>query len=646
MKKIAIYMDDGDRMSPSFRILGFLKAIEEAEESLCLYIFRSKARRGLDSDYSIGEYNIFSLASPDQFDGVIFELDNLHSIEEDWYGDKVCQKLVERVRKSEVPAISIGNRVEGFVHSGINNYSASKGIIRHLNTVHGCTDFWFIMGPQNNYENQKRTEALTDYCREKGIDAAEERFYFESYKEACGRHGFTALFQRFQRLPEAIVCANDLIVIGVLEEAGKYGYHVPGDFIVTGFDNLESSEIYVPSITTVDQNFTEQGRRSIVFLQRIWNQEELYDEMTVPVKLICRESCGCTVNRERSRLINRAMIAEIERGEADAQLNLLEYELLNCDNLNEIGNVFVKSASFLNCDGLYLVLDQNFNRMGLLQNRADGFLGDDKYEPLVEGYPDKLEVLFAVENGAITVRNKKISGKEITEYFTPEGATDYLFIPIHLKQYTAGFFVIKGSISLIEKPYLNRAIYALTTAIKNHYSREQLNHINNYLKTQSITDPMTGFFNRLGYLERAEAMLAEKTLKNEAMAVVYVDMDRLKQMNDSFGHKCGDNSLIAIAKAIHDNVPRDSLVFRMGGDEFLILTGLSDPDEIEEMLFRIREAIPHYRECRILPYIPTISAGYRITDPDSGELLESYVKQADMVMYRQKTEHKGTVKGS
>ena len=258
----------------------------------------------------------------------------------------------------------------------------------------------------------------------------------------------------------------------------------------------------------------------------------------------------------------------------------------------------------------------------------------------MDGYPEKLQVIFAVENGVITLTNKKVTQSEALALFTPDGNTDYLFMPIHLRQYTIGFFVVKDSLSLIQKPYLNRAIQALTTAIKNHYSRERLNSINNFLKTQSITDSMTGFYNRLGYLQLAEAMFGKKNQDNEAMAVVYLDMDRLKQMNDSFGHKCGDISITAIASAIKKQVPADSLVFRMGGDEFLVLAGLSGEAEILEMLENIREEIPNYPECRLLPYSPSISAGFIITEPGTKKPLESYVKQADMMMYEQKTKRK------
>ncbi|MBR2274499.1 MAG: GGDEF domain-containing protein [Lachnospiraceae bacterium] len=646
MRKIALFLDDGARLSPSLRIEGFRKAIEESEEEICLYIYRSKAQRGLDEAYSIGEYNIFTLAPPEQFDGVIFDLDNLHSVSENWYGDKVCRKLVEKVRRSGVPAISIGNRVEGFHHVGINNYSAMKGIIKHLNTWHSCRDFWFVLGSKDNYENQRRTEALRDYCEAHGLDVSEDRFYFESYKELSGHRGFKALYEKFGRLPEAVICANDLVAIGVCEEAKKYGFRIPEDFLVTGFDDLESSEIYVPSITTANQDFIEHGRRSIAILQRIWEGEELYDELTVSTKLVCRESCGCMGAGERSLPINRAVLSEIERSEIDAQLNLLEYELLNCDNLNEIGDVFVKSASFLNCSALYLVLDESFGRFGGLEyTDTEGAPGEGEYTPRVDDYPEQLQVIFAVENGKITLTNKKVTLAEASSLFKPDGNTDYLFLPIHLRQYTIGFFVVKDSLALIQKPYLSRAIQALTTAIKNHYSRERLNSINNFLKTQSITDSMTGFYNRLGYLQLAEAMFGKKNQDNEAMAVIYLDMDRLKQMNDSFGHKSGDISITAIASAIKKHVPADSLVFRMGGDEFLVLAGLSGEAEILEMLENIREEIPNYPECRLLPYPPSISAGFVITEPEAEKPLESYVKLADMMMYEQKTEKK-TVKGS
>ena len=102
---------------------------------------------------------------------------------------------------------------------------------------------------------------------------------------------------------------------------------------------------------------------------------------------------------------------------------------------------------------------------------------------------------------------------------------------------------------------------------------------------------------------------------------MFIDMDKLKFINDTRGHKNGDHAICCVANSIRNNLPHGSIPVRYGGDEFLALTPVEDQEAMEAVIKRIQAAL---------------SFGYVITDPSSSHTIDEYVESADNLMYRQK----------
>ena len=174
MKKIALFMDGWKRFFTFAWPAGILQRIRETNEDVGLYIFNSSGDRSRDADYNIGEYNIYHLPDLNDFDGIIVDLNNIRYPE-------VCEYVVESVKKTGKPVISVANEIEDFYYAGIDNYAAMREIIEHLHKEHNCKKFWLMMGPDDNYESKMRTQALTDYMDECGIPYDNTDIYNESY---------------------------------------------------------------------------------------------------------------------------------------------------------------------------------------------------------------------------------------------------------------------------------------------------------------------------------------------------------------------------------------------------------------------------------------------------------------------------------
>ena len=149
-------------------------------------------------------------------------------------------------------------------------------------------------------------------------------------------------------------------------------------------------------------------------------------------------------------------------------------------------------------------------------------------------------------------------------------------------------------------------------------------------------DALTGLPNRFSLQSRVEQALAQTVRANERLALMFIDMDRFKLINDSLGHDVGDQLLLEIARRLRNAVRSSDIVARLGGDEFVVaLPGAGDDDAIARMAEKIRQELSaaYNLRARLLHSSPSI--GIAIA-PVHGTTVETLMRNADAAMYRAK----------
>jgi len=155
-------------------------------------------------------------------------------------------------------------------------------------------------------------------------------------------------------------------------------------------------------------------------------------------------------------------------------------------------------------------------------------------------------------------------------------------------------------------------------------------------------DPLTGLLNRAGFQERLTGVLEQAREENRLVAFLFVDLDRFKFVNDTYGHEVGDELLKEVGRALRENVRDHDLVGRLGGDEFTVaLLHLTDPKDatlVARNLVRVlRAPVPLAdRELRI-----SASVGVSIF-PRDGDTVEQLTRSADTAMYEVKDNGKNS----
>lgn len=613
---------------------GILQRIRETGEDINLYIFNSSGDWSRDKDYNTGEYNIYTLPNFNDFDGIIMDVNNIR------YSD-VSRRLIEAVKQSKKPAISIACEIEGLYYVGIDNYHAISEQMKHLHEVHGCQKYWFIMGPAENYENQMRARAMVDYATSHGITITQYDFYYDSFEFKTGYQGFQTLYERHQDLPEAIMCANDNIAVGACEAAAKMGFHAPKDFRITGFDNFDKASYYLPRISTVEHIREEVGIKCVDLLCSIWNDEPVPRFNFTKTENYYWDSCGCFSDAkiDYQEYIKNNMLSDIETENFEEQILELEYELANCKTVAEMSNWLLHCMPSMRCDAMYLVFDEHMNDFKNSNKEYDSHMIDDE-SFYIHGYPSRMNIEFAYENGKVQelLTNSIETLFPLFEY--EKSGTDFLFLPIHFRNRTAGYIALRNATYLMEQQYLFKVLNVLTSSIENLHEREKLQYMNKVLADKNIRDALTGLYNRKGYQSLGLNLFEQKKERKEDLMIMFLDMDRLKYINDHYGHESGDQAICVVASAILKNCSKDAVPIRTGGDEFVIIQMPMTNAEVELITDKIQQDIVKLSEEMGLPFQITFSAGTVRTDMQTDKELDDYIREADEVMYEVKAAKK------
>ncbi|MEK8023439.1 MAG: diguanylate cyclase [Candidatus Hydrogenedentota bacterium] len=158
-------------------------------------------------------------------------------------------------------------------------------------------------------------------------------------------------------------------------------------------------------------------------------------------------------------------------------------------------------------------------------------------------------------------------------------------------------------------------------------------------QTESSVDPLTGIGNRRSFEAMLDREIARWRRYGHPIALISIDADGLKSVNDSFGHGAGDEFLKAIARAMRAACRSTDMPFRIGGDEFILLLPETDRAMADCFLGRLRETLAEERFSKGDKVIaPEASCGIAVLPVDSEEA-EGLLKAADRDLYRSKEDH-------
>jgi len=171
----------------------------------------------------------------------------------------------------------------------------------------------------------------------------------------------------------------------------------------------------------------------------------------------------------------------------------------------------------------------------------------------------------------------------------------------------------------------------------------ELEQANERLRNMSLTDELTGLNNRRGFMILANGLLKFSRRARHPLCLLYIDMDSLKHLNDTFGHAQGDIALTHFASILTRTFRDSDVIARMGGDEFAVLTVDAAEGALEAIQTRLQNNVDQHNLESSPGYDLSFSLGLIRVDLDATLTVDMLLKQADEAMYEHKKNKKRKV---
>jgi diguanylate cyclase (GGDEF)-like protein/PAS domain S-box-containing protein len=223
-------------------------------------------------------------------------------------------------------------------------------------------------------------------------------------------------------------------------------------------------------------------------------------------------------------------------------------------------------------------------------------------------------------------------GNFVAEYLTrsKEGCSEERRTEITAMKKDKKEFPLEVSISDMSLGEKRNFVVVIRDITERKIADEKLNRL-------ALYDGLTGLPNRANFLDKLEYSLAQARRNNHAVALLFIDLDGFKQVNDFMGHAAGDHLLKEVARRLQNYIRESDIAARMGGDEFTImLNNLQEPEEAtlvaEKLITALNQPVQYFDKI-----ISQIGASIGISIfPDHSQTLDSLIKAADEAMYRAK----------
>jgi diguanylate cyclase (GGDEF)-like protein len=147
-----------------------------------------------------------------------------------------------------------------------------------------------------------------------------------------------------------------------------------------------------------------------------------------------------------------------------------------------------------------------------------------------------------------------------------------------------------------------------------------------------MKDPLTGADNRRHLDQRLSAEIAFAGRHKRPLSIVLLDIDHFKAVNDRFGHEAGDHVLTELVTLLRERSRKADLLFRMGGEEFLLLLNDTGPEAAANVAEALREGIARAH----LPVATQITVSIGVSGLELSDTVDSWVKRADVALYAAK----------
>lgn len=573
--------------------------------------------------FAEGEKHIFDLPNFDELDAVIVLGDTFQN-----FGMR--EYLVDRIEKeAHCPVVSLREYEEGYHNVLVDNEKAIYDVTSHFINHHKFTDICFVTGIIEMKDAQERFSGYKKAMAEAGLEVTDDMVYYGTYWRSYGKEMVDYFVSNRDKIPEAIVFSNDYMALAFNDEARERGIRIPQDVCISGFDDLDDAQLMKPALSSVTVQFEKMTVECLDRAIGLANGK-IYEDKDFRVSAIprFRESCGCN---DPLVIRNKTIKMDYQRYRYMTQTciyMITDFEVVMSER--ECVDTAGRIARELGAENIFVCLCEK------------GEDDEDGNKIIRQSFSDTVHLkLYYDEEGKAVDTDIPFSCLELLPKSVShmlENKVNYILC-IHSKTEVLGYVIIQLPNSL--EVNLEERFAFLCMNLGIGLSRvdmyDEMTSMND-IKHMYLKDSMTDLYNRRGFDN--EIAKLHRNLKNKEcnIALVSVDMDGLKYINDNFGHVKGDEAIISFSECLNKVLEPDEFCARMGGDEFQVVLNLSQKDRIERFRNDLAQKLKAVNEKINKDYVVDASIGVCVVN-NWDSLIES-AKEADRLMYDEKKNKK------
>lgn len=574
------------------------------------------------NEYDEGERRIADLPDYSKLDGIILVPDTMavKGLEQ-----KIRQHIQE---SSKCPVVSIRRKIDEFYNVLVDDYKILEEIIRHFIEVHGFTKLNFLAGPKGFPDSEKRLASYKRILSEYNIPIEEDRIYYGDFWKNEGKKAVDIWLSGPLPMPQVIICANDYMALTVAGELESRGISIPDEVAVSGCDDIADAAEYTPPLTTARMPSIDMGLEAVSKIDRINRGLSEEQNSFVKTKTIIRASCGCKYNAEQEKSNRKKHYFKlVESLQREVMRNAyMSADLTGITTLDEINDkLFHYVYENIGFTDFYICLYTDWQ--GAKKN------GNRGYNP-----NEEMMMESGTKNRQGHSRIRFSSSSLIPDQFVDDKPLIFYFALLHHLSTNFGYVAIAFEKIQTYMTTFQAWLINVSNALENIRIHSELNRLVYKLEDMYVRDELTGLYNRRGLENLGEKYLKQAAEKKTPLMVLTADLDKLKLINDNYGHAGGDIALKAVAGALNLSADDDEICVRFGGDEFIVIGLEYDEEKAHRFIRGFVGELNRFNQSGKHEFSVFVSYGWSLVTPDDNTTVEDCLLLADRKMYQQKKE--------
>lgn len=595
-------------------------------------IYNSFTDFGSDGPDMESSENVFEFINFEKFCAVII-------LAETFQSDEILEKTVNRAKNAGIPVVSIDKELSGCTNILFDYGRCFEKIVRHMVEYHKFRDIFFIAGIEGNSFSEERLDVFKKVLKENNIPFDENKVGYGQFWDYPAEEALRKYLDSAEHIPEAVICANDLMAIGACREIVARGLSVPQDIAITGFDGINQEKYHTPRFTTARQDCRKAGSSAVEAVISLLEGKPTPENIKIDYSVVFSQSCGCAplVYKNINGVVMDLCYKLRSKDELSLSLNRMTNKITSKDSVRDALFAIEKYIGMV----YFAKMSINLRYSVLSEEKSDC----SKHISI--GEKMKTVVVFSAANPEDSDVSFTCGDLSVIDGIRTEDSYCSLIFLLKYQEKVYGYLalsfdpaVLDFSVLYFFSMSLNHAFDTVRNKIDLIHVNDQLVSTNSRLEEAFIHDSMTCLLNRRGFFMKIQERM--RLFRKGYVFVSSIDLDNLKYINDKFGHYEGDFAIKNIANTVTECCGEDGICARFGGDEFVavIVCGEKRDNFEDEFKKSFTDKLCVLNNEYSKEYLLSASVGstvYEIT-PDFD--LDAAIREADAKMYRDK-ESKG-----